>query len=146
MKRIILICSLFCTTLSFAQDMPDVPGIPDLQWGMSYEDAQQYLPGDYRGHIIAQRQTWTEFPDNSILGQYYFAENTLRYVQFIPRYSYENLQDWQPEYQFIEEYVTDIYGDPEDHTDKIIIWESPTTQSRLSMTPNGWVVRFDRRR
>ncbi len=137
----ILYFILFLPSMCLAQ-MPHVPGT-ELQWGMTYNHTQ--LPGTHMGNVVIQQQAWAGMPEtHQVIGQYYFSpQNQLEYVQYNPNYRYESAQQWQVEYNHIEQYVSDIYGAPQQKDENLILWVTPHTQGRLIMAPKGWITRFD---
>jgi hypothetical protein len=159
MKKFLLLSCLLIAlwaTLTRTEELPHIPGT-ELKWGMTQEQAEPYLPDTELGEINIRQIPYADFPIDThpVAGQFYFsASDRLEYVQFYPLYRYPNRANWYADYEHLISYMTGIYGDPYDTTDTRTIWMTPETQGQSvryeiaindNPSPNGWVVRFDRR-
>ncbi len=150
---LLLVCE---ANICQAEELPHIPGT-ELQWGMTYKQANQYLPETNLGQIDIRQSQFAHFPAEThpVAGQFYFsAADSLEYVQFYPLYHYPKRTNWQADYEHINSYMVDVYGDPYKTTNTQTIWLAPDTQGQFlryetiingSPVPNGWAVRFDMR-
>ncbi len=126
-----------------AEELPHIPGT-ELQWFWNVKQVQQLAPGTQVGQMLIYQTPFAGFPDtHPVVGQFYFTDNALRHVTYLPKYTYQQAESWQQDYARIQGYVTEIYGEPTSNTDQMILWSMSHTQGRLVFTPNGWITRFD---
>ncbi len=155
MRYIIAIIITFCIfSTVHAQEPSHIPGT-ELQWGMPYSQARKIFPGTYDGFVMIRQQQFADLPKtHPVIGQYYFMpDQTLGYAQFTPAYQHRaHPEYWIGEYNHINKYMTNIYGNPTSEIKNRVIWQSPETQGQLiqnSIQQNGqniqtgWIFRFD---
>jgi hypothetical protein len=154
-KFLLLSCLLIAAwaTLTRTEELPHIPGTA-LQWGMHYKEAHTLLPGEFDGFIILHQQEFAEMKGHPVVGQYTFdAQQRLISVLLTPSYTRKTHPEyWIGEYEHIDAYLTEIYGEPTTQQEEKIIWQLEHTQAQLIMNSvlldgaeiqTGWIVRFD---